>query len=172
MFRIHQTTAVTNYVEHFSTLFDQLKAYEPNPNVYYYTTCFVDDLRADIRITMQHPSTLDTAYALALLQEEVEESSNKSEFHAFDHGASHKPQFRQAIQRQQPQVAAEKQLVKATPQAFDDKLSALRSYRCARGLCDFCAEKWFKDHKCAPTIPLHTMQEIRDLFQLEDLSNP
>jgi thiaminase len=58
MFHIHQTTSVTDYVEHFSTLFDQLKAYEPNPDLHYYTTHFVDGLRADIRaiVTMQWPS--------------------------------------------------------------------------------------------------------------------
>jgi hypothetical protein len=121
---------------------------------------------------MQRPSTLDTAYALALLQEEVAESATKSEFHAFERGASHKHQFRQALPKQPPQVGADKPLVKATPQASDDKLSALRNYRRARGLCDFCAEKWFKGHKCAPTILLHAMQEVWDLLQLEAMPDP
>jgi hypothetical protein len=33
MFHIHLLTTVQDYVEHFATLFDQLKAYEPNPDV-------------------------------------------------------------------------------------------------------------------------------------------
>jgi hypothetical protein len=62
-------------VERFATLFDQLKACQPNPDLHYYTTHFVDGLRDDIRvvITMHHPSTLDIACTLALLQEEVAE---------------------------------------------------------------------------------------------------
>lgn len=63
----------------------------------------------------------------------------------------------------------DKQVIKTQTQAADDKLSALRTYRRARGLCDLCAEKWFRGHKCAPSIPLQAMQEIWDLFQLEAL---
>jgi hypothetical protein len=92
MFHIHQTSTVLDYGERFSTLFDQLKAYQPNPDFHYYTTCFVDGLRHDIRmvVALQHPSDLDTAYSLALLQEEMADSSKKSEFHAYDRGASFK----------------------------------------------------------------------------------
>jgi len=69
MFHISQTSTVTDYVDHFSSLFDQLKAYQPNPNMHYFTTHFVDGLQDDIRmvVTLHHPSTLDTAYSLALL---------------------------------------------------------------------------------------------------------
>lgn len=69
MFHIRQTTSVIDYVERFATLFDQLKSYEPSPDLYYYTTHFVDGLRDEIRVvvTLHRPSSLDTAYALALL---------------------------------------------------------------------------------------------------------
>jgi hypothetical protein len=171
MFHIHQTTSVTDYVECFSTLFDHFKAYEPNPDLHYYTTRFVDGLRADIRaiVTMQRPSILDTAYSLALLQEEVGDSVKTNEFHATNHGSSFKLQLRNAMPLPRPplpppQATVEKPVDLKTPQVSEDKMSALRSYRHARGLCDFCAEKWFHGHKCAPTIPLHAMQEVWDLF--------
>jgi hypothetical protein len=48
--------------------------------------------------------------------------------------------------------------------ASDDKLRALRQYRRARGLCEKCAKKWFNGHKCAPTVQLHAIEELRDLF--------
>jgi hypothetical protein len=69
MFHIHQTSTVLKYVEWFSSLFNQLKAYQIEPDMHYYTTCFVDGLRHDIRVAVaiQHPSTLDTAYVLTLL---------------------------------------------------------------------------------------------------------
>lgn len=44
MFHIHQTTTVIDYVERFSTLFDQLKAYQPKPDYHYYITRFVNGL--------------------------------------------------------------------------------------------------------------------------------
>ena len=69
MFHINQISTVADYVDRFSSLFDQLKAYQPNPDIHYFTTHFVDGLRDDINmvVTLQRPSTLDTAYSLALL---------------------------------------------------------------------------------------------------------
>jgi hypothetical protein len=36
------------------------------------------------------------------------------------------------------------------------------------GLCYKCSEKWSKEHKCSPTLLLHAVQELWDLFQIED----
>jgi len=38
------------------------------------------------------------------------------------------------------------------------------------GLCYKCAEKWSRDHKCSPIVQLHAVQELWELFQLEDMS--
>jgi hypothetical protein len=58
-------------------LIDNLKAYNPNIDMLYYTACFVDGLSEDICavIVVQRPPNLDTVYTLALLQEEVADSS-------------------------------------------------------------------------------------------------
>jgi hypothetical protein len=53
----------------------------------------------------------------------------------------------------------------------DTKAVALRTYRRALGLCFKCNEKWNKDHKCAPTVQLHAIQELWDLFQSDDDSS-
>jgi hypothetical protein len=175
MFHIHQTTTVLDYVERFSTLFDQLKAYQAQPDLHYYTNRSVDGLRHDIRmvVALQRPSDLDTAYTLALLQEEMADSSKKGEFHAYDRGASFRT-TRAAGQFQRPLPAAthvgDKPVVRPGAPVSEDKLNTLRSYQRARGLCDVCAEKWVRGHKCAPTIPLQAMQEVWDLFQLEAMS--
>jgi hypothetical protein len=102
MFHIQQTTTVIDYVERFATLFDQLKAYQPNPDLHYYTTRFVDGLREDIRVavTMQRPSTLDIAYTLALLQEEVAKPVRKQEFHRLGFRGNH----RQALPLPRPSM--------------------------------------------------------------------
>lgn len=81
MFHISQSTTVIDYVERFSSLVDQLKAYTKTPDMHTYVTRFVDGLRSDIRVVvaMQRPPNLDTAYSLALLQEEVSAPPPKSE---------------------------------------------------------------------------------------------
>jgi len=40
MFHINQISTVTDYVDRFSSLFDQLKAYQHNPGMHYFTTHF------------------------------------------------------------------------------------------------------------------------------------
>ena len=166
MFHIQQNSTITDYVERFSTLFDKLKAYQPNPDLHYYTTRFVDGFRHDIRmvVALQRPSDLDTAYTLTLLQGEMADSNKRSEFHAHDRGASFKSAMRTTVPTTRTlSIAAaawDKPLAKATAPDTDDKLSKLRSYRQARGLCDVCAEKWFRDHKCATTISLQAMREV------------
>jgi hypothetical protein len=50
----------------------------------------------------------------------------------------------------------------------DDKLSTLRDYRRARGLCFRCGEKWSRDHRCPEAIQLHVLQELWDVCFAED----
>lgn len=65
-----------------------------------------------------------------------------------------------------PRVPGEKPVVdKTLVVPPDDKLSALRANRRVRGLCERCAEKWVRGHKCAATIKLQAIQEVWDLFQ-------
>jgi hypothetical protein len=59
---------------------------------------------------------------------------------------------------------------KAPAKGQDDKLSTLRAYRRARGLCEVCAEKWVRGHKCAATVSLQAMQEVWDFFNIEPTS--
>ena len=59
---------------------------------------------------------------------------------------------------------------KAPAKGQDDKLSTLRAYRRARGLCEVCAEKWVRGHKCDATISLQAMQEVWDFFNIEPAS--
>ena len=42
----------------------------------------------------------------------------------------------------------------------EDKLSTLKSYRRAKGLCFKCGGKWGHGHKCPPTVSLHAMEEV------------
>lgn len=81
LFNIRQTGSVSEYVDKFTELIDQLKSYNLNPDLLTYTTRFVDGLRDDIRavILVARPTSLDSAYTLALLQEEVGGTSRTNE---------------------------------------------------------------------------------------------
>ena len=63
-------------------------------------------------------------------------------------------------------VAALKDLVPGPPRK--QRATALHTYRRAIGLCYKCGEKWQCDHSCAPTVQVHMVQELWELFQLED----
>jgi hypothetical protein len=56
--------------------------------------------------------------------------------------------------------------------SVDDKVKALKQYRCARGLCDRCAEKWVPGHRCSESVQLHAIQEVWDLFSDETQVEP
>ena len=175
MFHISQTTTVVDYVDRFSTLIDQLKAYTKNPDMHTYITRFVDGLRTDIRsvVALQCPNDLDTAYSLALLQEEVSALVTKNEYPRVGNTPGFKTNFRHAHPLPRPPQAdkpAEPPAAQAvTTPTTTDKLSELRQYRRAQGLCDRCAEKWFRGHKCPPQIQLHVMQELWDAFELDEI---
>jgi hypothetical protein len=49
----------------------------------------------------------------------------------------------------------------------DSKVAALRAYHRARGLYQYCAEKYVRGHKCAPTVQLQAVQELWGLFQTD-----
>lgn len=82
LFHIRQTSFVSEYVDKFTELVDQLKAYTTTPDHLYYTTRFIDGLRDDIRlvILVARPSDLDTACTLALLQEEAVDQGHRKDF--------------------------------------------------------------------------------------------
>lgn len=46
----------------------------------------------------------------------------------------------------------------------DERLTTLRAYRRARGLCYLCGEKWSREHKCATAVQLHVVQELFDML--------
>jgi len=68
----------------------------------------------------------------------------------------------------QPSKVVDDSKLSASGQSTVEKLWALRAYRRAKGLCDKCAEKWGRDHRCATTVQMHEMEEVWELFNGED----
>jgi hypothetical protein len=77
LFNIHMTGIVSEYISEYTKIVEQLIAYGKYTDPVYFAMRFVDGLRHDIRqvVHMHRPSTLDFACSLALLQEEMADSS-------------------------------------------------------------------------------------------------
>jgi hypothetical protein len=98
LFHIRQVGSIADYVEHFSVLVDQLTAYQVTDNSLHYAMRFIDGLKEDTRpnVMIQRPSTLDSACALALDQEEALESHKKKDGTLYESSFSrlpHKPVY-------------------------------------------------------------------------------
>lgn len=167
LFRIRQTNFVSEYVERFFSLVDHMSAYEANADPLYYTMRFVDGLWDDIKsiIMVQRP-TLDTACSLALVQEEALMSGRG---HCGD-AALNRTTMKMGASSPGPPKWDQPMTMFASG-SIDEKLSSLRRYRRARGLCDKCAHKWIPGHKCAAAAQLLAMEEVWSLMLLLELEH-
>jgi hypothetical protein len=168
LFCIKQTTTIAAYIEQFSGLVDQLHAYQTTTDPLFYTMRFIDGLKDHIKSSLlfQRPSNLDTACALAQLQEEVSEPA-RWEPHKFSSTTTPMPLPSPLPLPRSPPAE------EARPRHGNDKLNSLKAYWHARGLCDKCAEKWAPGHRCSPTVvQLHVLEEIWQLFDNASESPP
>lgn len=99
------------------------------------------------------PDSLDTAYTLALLQEEATKSSRKRDFRQWNQKGGHS--------------VPDKPVLNQKP--LDKKLADLKAYHRAHGLCDHCGEKWSREHKCAAQVGLHVLDKLYALFTSEHI---
>lgn len=175
LFHIKQTSTVTDYVERFVELIDQLSAYTASTDPLYYTMRFIDGLRDDIRsvVLVHRPPNLNAACTLALLQDEATDNGRRREFRKSDSspfakGVTIKGALPLPPAPPRPLADADDKKTPATV-SVDDKLAKLRSSRRARGLCIKCAAKWHPGHKCSTEMQLHVLQEIFDVCHGDEL---
>jgi hypothetical protein len=177
MIQIAQTSSVTEYVERFCELYDQLTAYEVSPDSVHYTTKFIEGLKPVIRmaVAIQQPQDLDKAIELALLFEELTEEPELVSAPSF-------PAYQSTMTRRAPVLPFQpppKPVVPRLPEdrnareplktiSPDDKWHQLRNYRKSKGLCFTCGERWAKDHQCKSSVQLHVVQEMMDFLSVED----
>lgn len=168
VYKLVQTGTVEEYVNQFSELIDQLAAYETQTDQLHYVTRFMEGLKPSVRllVVVQLPQDLDTAYTIALVQEEVGDGFTTL-------NSSHYQQRQGAVQHNVVRVTEDKRQVEPTRapdqnRGHEDKLSALKNYRRAKGLCFTCGERWSREHKCGATVQLHVVQEMVEFFQMSD----
>jgi len=166
---ISQNASVAEYIAEFEESAHNLLLYNPNYDETYFVTRFLTGLREDIRsgIVLHRPPNVDTASALALLQE-TELSKCKSKSVVRD---SYRANFRtmgDKLKTGEPDKPKQQVPVTET----EDKLANLKSFRRRNGLCFKCGNKWSKDHKCPPQVALHVIEELLDALEAEDLEDP
>jgi hypothetical protein len=88
LLHVKQLGSVLDYIDQFSSLVDQLNAYEESNDPLHYTMRFIDGLKPEFKSTvlMQRPSSLDISFILARLQEEVAPPFKKKEYSRPDYG--------------------------------------------------------------------------------------
>jgi hypothetical protein len=169
-YHIKQITSVVDYVEQFDILMHQLLAHENQLTSSMITARFIDGLKDEIKsvILIQRPSDLDTACSLALLQEDMLICTGRKEVWRMEGGGFSKPTGRfspvpgsnsNANRGRNAQSTNERRGVTTmNPRTNDGKLSALKAYRRAKGLCFKCGERWGQNHRCSANVPLHVVE--------------
>jgi hypothetical protein len=159
---------VSEYVEQFTALADELAAYESRTDPLYYTMWFIDDLKHDIKfvIMVQRPTSLDSACALALVQEEALDSTRRHRGEPISHRMAYPHAAAGPNHGRIDGVlsGADRTSTKNRRLGSSDRLASLRSYRRAHDLCDRCAEKWMPGHKCPNTVQLQATEEVWDML--------
>ncbi|RLN22446.1 putative gag-pol polyprotein [Panicum miliaceum] len=177
LFHIKQTGSIGEYIEQFAGLVDQLTAYENVVDPLHYITRFIDGLKDDLRsaVIIQRPSDLDTAFVLAQLQ--VALPSKRRDFRCPDYYNTPKPDNTGAVALPTPSRSDRSLATQpddrrttdvARSRSAEDRWTALKAMRRAQGLCQRCAEKWSKGHRCSEQIQLHALQELLGVFMLDD----
>ena len=143
----------------------------------YFTMHFIDGLKPKIKaiVLVQRPKTFDSACALVLLQEEVAGPVMAKPTFGGDWYSAYEPSssawmplpLPPPLPRPEKPAPATTTSPTSTTSSADAKLAALKTYRCALGLCYKCGNKWSKDHRCPPKV-LQGVDALWDSFSLED----
>ncbi|XP_071684936.1 uncharacterized protein [Lolium perenne] len=167
LYKLVQTRSVEEYVNQFAELVDQLATYENQPDPLHYVTRFLEGLKLAVRllVAVQLPQDLDTAYTIALVQEEVGDGMttlNSSVITTARRAPVTAPAYGRPLDDRSQTRSTE------MSRTTDDKIAALRNYRRAKNPCFTCGEKYSREQKCQSTVQLHVVQEMVEFFQQPD----
>lgn len=172
---LRQTGSVAEYQTQFESLAHSILLYNPAYDDVYFVTRFLGGLKEEIRapIALHRPPNLDTASALALLQEEELEACRRKQVFRGENRDFGKSGSRAFTTPDKAKGLSKKEEVKkADSTQSQEKWAALKAFRKANNLCFICGEKWTgRNHKCPDQVPIHMFQELMELFQLDDCSD-
>jgi hypothetical protein len=175
--------SVANYIEKFDSLVHQILAHDPKFSTATITNRFVDGLRDDIRaiVLVHHPSNLDTASSIALLQEETIRDAPRRDLKKNETGNSFRYSRRNMgnsyMSAQSPSTKNYEAVAGLSKKGNDsrkvspleDKVATRMNYRRAKGLCYKCGMKWNPTHKCSTSVPLHVVEELWQMITGNDM---
>lgn len=174
---IRQTSDVLEYSSRFDQAKHRVLVHNQHLDEVFLVQKFLDGLKYNISsaIALHKPRTVDAALSLALMQEQLLEASAKR-YHQRTAREVMKPNSRSYA----PVEASAPGILGATPASakppgsttepkskWEQKVDALRALRRSQGLCMKCGEKWGRHHKCPPQVPLHVLEEVLDVMNLE-----
>jgi hypothetical protein len=168
---LRQTGSVAEYYAKFEELVHCILLYNDAYNDVYLVTRFMGGLKEEIRapIALHRPNSVDTASALALLQEEELNSSRRTQPFKYDaHEFGKSSSWVCSASDKAKSSFTKNEPKKLEKPAVDEKWNALLAHRKANGLCYTCGEKWTgRGHKCPKQVSIHVLQELMEMFQLE-----
>jgi hypothetical protein len=162
---LRQTGSVLEYQETFEKIAHAVVLYNSAYNETFFITRFVGGLKEEIRVPLMlhQPPDVDTASALALIQEqELDSSCAATSGRIFTRGALKNI----ATADKNKQQDTVKVVPKVTRSESDDKIAALRTFRHRNGLYFKCGEKWNPNHTCPAHVSLHALEEILDAMDI------
>jgi len=161
--QLKQTGTVTEYQAQFEQLAHGVLLYNPSYDHVYFVTRFLAGLKEEIRapIALHRPRDVDTASALAMLQEE---ELNAVKIKNLGRGF-YKAGSRETMEK----GGADKMGLKNQKVEHEDKLSTLKQYRRKNGLCFKCGGKWSTTLTCPEHIPLHVLEELWDALEMNEV---
>lgn len=172
---LKQTGSVAEYHTKFESLAHSILLYNPAYDDVYFVTRFLGGLKEEIRapIALHRPPNSDTASALALLQEEEVEASRRKNWSRAENRDVGKPCSKAFTALDKTKVPSKTGDAKfSDPAPSQDKWQALKAYRKANNLYFTCGEKWTgHNHKCPDKVPLHVIQELLEILQVEEPSD-
>ena len=161
---LKQKDSVVEYQIAFEEIAQGLLLYNSGYDDTYFVTLFLTGLKEKIRsmIALHRPMDVDTASALALVQEEeLAQCKPRAAVKEFGKGA-----WKPGIEKTKTSEVDKGKHLNPRPEA-EDKLSALKEFRKKNGLCFKCGNKWAPGHKCPQQVPLHVIEEILDALETE-----
>lgn len=150
LYHIAQYGSVEDYAQRYSSLVDQITAYDARSDPLSLLTRFLDGLKPGVRVlvAIQQPPNLDIAYTMALLYEDMGDgstawNSQSSPSLATRRAHVHQPQpLPQSPARWISKTIEEKKNSEAVRGSVEDKWTHLKEFRRSKGLCFVCGEKW------------------------------
>lgn len=132
-------------------------------------TKFVSGIKEEIRsvIALHRPNSVDTASALALIQEEeldlAKQKGNQRDYNKSFSRSSYTGEKTKSVLQDKTKGPTEST-------TGESKLDNLKAFRRKNGLCFKCGEKWGQNHKCPAQIPLHVLEELFDAIEMDEQS--